>query len=173
MTRPNLPNRELKRPTFAEVFADESLEEVLFWIAGLDRKLATDIRLSFIEGLPKEEEEMRRLLVALAHGAGASPLTMLNNLQSTLEWPVDDDLYEIFKLAIKRVEGQRLRERTIEWVMASGTRINSKVGDEIGFMDGTYVRRHGKVVSIDRPTASAIVVVNDNKFVAYAERVVA
>lgn len=168
-----LPDRSLPRPTFADVFADESLSGVESWIKGLESKIDAYRYSQFKSGLPDGDRTLRDLLLSLAQGT-QSPLTMVSNLQTVLAWPVDDDLYAALKSATVYVESSTLRRRTIEWVMKSGMRFHPKAGEEVTFFDTTRnTNRRGKIASVDRPVAAAVVQVGDTKIVVEAERIVA
>lgn len=166
-----IPDRSIPRPTFADVFADESFPGVDIWINNLAGKIDAYTLQKFKEGLPDGDRNLRDLLRALANGA-KSPLAMIHNLQNTLDWPVDDDLYTILKSAVTIVEASALRRRTTEWVMKTGTRFNPKVGDRVTFFDvNMNAHRGGTVRTIDKPIATAIVEVGDVKVAVEAERV--
>lgn len=170
-----LPDRSILRPTFADVFADESLSGVEKWIDGLKGRITPYAYDTFRKSLPDGEDgTLHGLLKALAHKANISPLAMVNDLQSVLDWPVDDDLYAILKSHVSTVMSSVLRRRQIEWVMKSGTRFNPKSGDSITFYDTSKnANRRGKVLAVDRPVASAIVEVGETKVTVEAERIVA
>jgi len=167
-----LPDRSVRRPTFAEVFADASLPGVSAWIDGLKGKIDPYLYDKFKASLPDGKDgTLLGLLTALAHKS-KSPLVMVNDLQTVLDWPVNDDLYDILKSHATYVDAVTLRRQTIEWVMKTGTRFNPKVGEQITFYDTTKnMHRGGTVKSVDKPIATAIVQVGDVKVAVEAERV--
>jgi len=145
------------RPTFASVFADTAEQDVLFWISKQEAELGKDAFKRFIDTLPDDATQMRKLLESLSAGnKKADAFVYCEQLKNVLGWPVNGDLAIVFLDAFKIVNGSALRRRTIEWVMKTGTRFDRKPGDEITFYDqDKHSNRRATVVEVDRPVARA------------------
>lgn len=156
-----LPVRSIPRPSFAAVFSEYAEPEVLFWISEQRDSLDKAAYQAFINTLPQAgaSPSFRDLLLSLAAGAKREDaFAYCEELKSVLDWPVDAELVAIFTRIIKDTRARHLRTKTIEWVMATGTRFNAKPGTEVTFFDDSRrSNRRGTVVSVDRPIATATV----------------
>lgn len=156
-----LPVRSIPRPSFAAVFAEYAAPEVLFWISEQRDSLDKRSYDTFVASLPQADSSpsFRDLLLSLAAGAKREDaFAYCEELKKVLDWPVNAELVAIFTRIIKDTRARHLRTKTIEWVMATGTRFNATPGTEVTFFDDSRrSNRRGTVVSVDRPTATATV----------------
>lgn len=161
-----LPDRSIPRPNFHKVFAEVATPEVLFWISS-QTGLEKEAYAAFLDSLPNAASgrTITDLLEALSQGAQRrDSFAYCENLKNVLAWPVNGTLVEIFARLIKDTEAKHLRSRTIEWVMKTGTRFDRQPGAEVKFHDpDRRTNRSGKVISIDRPTATGVIATADDK----------
>lgn len=161
-----LPDRSIPRPNFHQVFAATATPEVLFWISS-QTELDKEGHAKFVASLPDAASgrTVTDLLEALSAGAPRrDSFAYCEALKNVLSWPVNGTLVEILARVIKDTEDKHLRTRTIEWVMKTGTRFDRQPGTEVKFHDpDRRMNRSGKVISIDRPTATGIIETADNK----------
>lgn len=153
-----LPVTNIPRPTLASVLAEVVEAEVLLWISHSEKRIGTDAYKAFIATLPEPDQFIRLLHSAAARRDTPDAFAICEDLKSVLDWPVDGELAAIFVEGIRETKTRALRTKTIEWVMKTGRRFNHKGGDEVVYHDKSMdTHRKGKVISVDRPTASATI----------------
>lgn len=148
------------RPSFASAFADTVRDDVVYWISKTEARIGPDAYKSFIATLPSDDGEFRRLLeTAMRGGTGdTDAFRIASDLQSYLDWPVNEELVAIIANAVRQTKDKSFRQAVIAWVMETGTRFHPKAGDEITYRGDNFTgQRSGRVVEVDRPIASAIV----------------
>lgn len=163
------------RPQFSDTFAQVVKADLLLWISSLNGRMKLEDYKKFLGSLP-QEDEFDRLLVAIGQSNDFKPdsFQYALALKDTLDWPVDGQLVDVFSRAIKEAQGPAHRSNIIAWVMKTGTRFNSKPGEDIKFLDTRQDRhRLGKVVSVDRPIATGMVKTADERLaVVHGEKIV-
>jgi len=161
-----LPDRSIPRPNFHKVFAEAATPEVLYWISS-QTELEKDAQAAFVASLPDPASghNITDLLESLSAGAKRrDSFAYCECLKNILAWPVNGTLVEIMARVLHDTETKHLRSRTIDWVMRTGTRFNLAPGSEVKFHDpNKRMNRTGKVISVDRPTASAVIETTDTQ----------
>ena len=151
------------RPSFATSFADIVKDDVVHWIGKSEQRIGVDAYKSFLSTLPPEESSFKLLLETAMRGNSGDhdAYRIASDLQSILDWPVDQELVHVIASGVERTKDRGYRSAMIAWVMETATRFDAKPGDDVVWRGDNFTgQRSGKVVDVDRPIASGTVTDN-------------
>lgn len=148
------------RPTLGDTFVTYVHDEVLHWISGQEERLGSFTYKEFLETLPKEPEEFRRLLLSAFYSENGDidAFRIATDLKTVLNWPVNAEFVALLDRAIRYSQKHGHRLAQIEWVLATGIRFNREAGEDVEYSGENFRGfRVGRVNSVDKAIAKGVV----------------